>query len=103
VARTRTKQGKHKRENQTSRLEFTQGVPLAHVPKPVRGMKLKTVSALTLAFSLLCLAAFIAGHTQAPRSARPLTDGDQRFASPGGRGISSRATRAVSKPDIPTH
>ena len=31
-------------------------------------MKLKTVSALVLAFSLLCLAAFVAGHPPMPRA-----------------------------------
>jgi hypothetical protein len=31
-------------------------------PKPVRGVKLKTVSLLTMLFSLLCLGAFLAGR-----------------------------------------
>lgn len=34
--------------------------------KPVRGLKLKTVSALTLASSLLCLAAFAASRPPVP-------------------------------------
>ena len=33
--------------------------------RPVRGMKLKTVSRLTMLFALLCLAAFVAGHPPA--------------------------------------
>jgi hypothetical protein len=33
--------------------------------KPVRGVKLKTVSTLTLAFALLCVAAFAAGRPPA--------------------------------------
>ena len=33
--------------------------------KPVRGMKLKTVSRLTMLFALLCLAAFVAGRPPA--------------------------------------
>jgi hypothetical protein len=31
-------------------------------PKPVRGMKMKTVSLATMLFSLLCLGAFLAGR-----------------------------------------
>jgi hypothetical protein len=31
-------------------------------PKPVRGVKLRTVSLLTMLFSLLCLGAFLAGR-----------------------------------------
>jgi hypothetical protein len=35
---------------------------MAPEPKPVRGMKLKTVSRLTLLFALACLGAFVAGR-----------------------------------------
>lgn len=42
-------------------------------PKPVRGVKLKTVSAFTMCFALLCLLAFMAGRTDvsAARTAGP--------------------------------
>jgi hypothetical protein len=58
-----------KRSFANRRLNFARA---AEESKPIRGMKLKTVSALTLMFALLSLAAFIAGKTPAPpRSARP--------------------------------
>jgi predicted enzyme related to lactoylglutathione lyase len=39
--------------------------PLLLVEKPVRGVKLKTVSAFTMFFALACLAAFVAGRVPA--------------------------------------
>jgi predicted enzyme related to lactoylglutathione lyase len=39
--------------------------PLCLVEKPVRGVKLKTVSAFTMFFALACLAAFVAGRVPA--------------------------------------
>jgi hypothetical protein len=41
-------------------------------------MKLKTVSALVLAFSLLCLAAFVAGHPPTPRRSNTVTTANQQ-------------------------
>jgi hypothetical protein len=38
--------------------------------KPVRGMKLKTVSRLTLLFALACLGAFVAGRPPVPAGAQ---------------------------------
>lgn len=35
--------------------------------KPVRGVKLKTISMLTMLFALICLAAFMAGRPPHPR------------------------------------
>jgi len=46
--------------------------------RPVRGMKLKTVSAFVLAFSLLCLAAFIAGHSPVPRPSKSRAADNER-------------------------
>gem|GEM_PF-4236636 len=46
----------------------TIAVPLAQ--KPARGVKLKTVSRLTLLFALLCLAAFLAGRPPAAPQSR---------------------------------
>jgi hypothetical protein len=50
-------------------------------PEPVRGIKLKTVSRLTLLFALACLGAFVAGRPpvaaewQAPRKAQAAKSG----------------------------
>jgi hypothetical protein len=52
-------------------------------PKPVRGVKLKTVSAFTMLFALACLAAFMAGRP--PVSAADPAQGaafQQKEASP---------------------
>lgn len=45
--------------------------------KPVRGMKLKTVSRLTMLFALLCLAAFIAGRPPAPAARLAMAGGEE--------------------------
>jgi hypothetical protein len=51
--------------NPSTRLDLATVAPRP-AAKPVRGLKVKTVSALTLAFSLLCLAAFAAGLPPLP-------------------------------------
>jgi hypothetical protein len=55
-----TKTRRRRARNRSARVDLAQAAPRP-AAKPVRGLKLKTVSALTLAFSLLCLAAFAAG------------------------------------------
>ena len=45
--------------------------------KPVRGMKLKTVSRLTMLFALLCLAAFVAGRPPAPAARLGMAGGKE--------------------------
>ena len=42
--------------------------------KPIRGVKLKTVSWLTLLFALVCLGAFLAGRPPAMSSDLPFSD-----------------------------
>jgi hypothetical protein len=66
----RTRSNRSARANhRTARLNFAQPVqPVA--PKVIRGVKLRTVSAFMLAFSLLCLAAFVAGRPPIPHQAR---------------------------------
>ncbi len=63
MPQTRTR--RRRAGNRSARVDLA---PVAPRPaaKPVRGLKLKTVSALTLAFSLLCLAAFAAGLPPLP-------------------------------------
>jgi hypothetical protein len=51
--------------NRGARAELAQVAPRPAL-KPVRGLKVKTVSAMTLAFSLLCLAAFAASRPPLP-------------------------------------
>lgn len=55
MAQTRTR--RRRARNRNTRLDLARVTPRP-AARPVRGLKLKTVSALTLAFSLLCLAAF---------------------------------------------
>ena len=45
--------------------------------KPAWGMKLKTVSRLTMLFALLCLAAFVAGRPPAPAAGPRMAGGKQ--------------------------
>jgi hypothetical protein len=60
-------------------------------PKPVRGVKLKTVSRFTLLFALLCFGAFLAG--------RPPAAADGRAASSAQMGKSAKAARPVLRND----
>jgi hypothetical protein len=58
---------RRRRPRRTARA-LPQQLAIAPAPveeKPVRGVKLKTVSSLTLAFALLCVAAFAAGRPPA--------------------------------------
>ena len=63
MAQTRTR--RRRARNRSARVDLAQVAPRP-APKPVRGLKLKTVSALTLAVSLLCLAAFAASRPPFP-------------------------------------
>lgn len=63
MAQTRTR--KRRARNRNTRVDLAPAVPRP-APRPVRGMKVRTVSALTLAFSLLCLAAFAASRPPLP-------------------------------------
>jgi len=63
MAQTRTR--RRRARNRSVRLDLAPAAPRP-AAKPVRGLKLKTVSALTLAFSLLCLAAFAASRPPFP-------------------------------------
>lgn len=45
--------------------------PAPVTEKQVRGVKLKTVSTLTMAFALLCLGAFMAGRPSVTRTSIP--------------------------------
>jgi hypothetical protein len=63
MAQMRTR--RRRARNRSVRLDLAPAAPRP-AAKPVRGLKLRTVSALTLAFSLLCLAAFAAGLPPLP-------------------------------------
>jgi hypothetical protein len=77
------------RKTRDARFSSEAGKSLA-APAGVRGMKLRTVSMLTLAFSLVCLAAFIIAWPPAPpQTPRP------RFSS---KSVSAEA----ATPGIPT-
>lgn len=45
------------------------GVPPMPEERPVRGVKLKTVSTFTMIFAILCLGAYLAGRTPSPAEA----------------------------------
>jgi hypothetical protein len=49
------------RSSKTMRLKVTEP-SLVQRSKPIQGIKLKTVSAITLVFALLCLASFMVGE-----------------------------------------
>jgi hypothetical protein len=49
---------------------------------PARGVRLKVVSLLTMAFAILCLAAFLAGHTNPPERVTGPIAGDVGLVAP---------------------
>jgi hypothetical protein len=59
-------QARRKRRSKQNYRSRTMPIPQVEVPqgetRPVRGVKLKTVSAFTMLFALACLAAFVAGR-----------------------------------------
>jgi hypothetical protein len=57
----RKSQRRARRVQKPAQLAFAETVPAA-VAKPIRGVKLKTVSAFTMVFAVLCLLAFMAGR-----------------------------------------
>src|ERR1700690_222799 len=58
-ARRRKRNGRNPRQRAIARRKIT---PLPEEPEPVRGVKLRTVSAFTMAFAVMCLCAFLAGR-----------------------------------------
>lgn len=64
MPRTRSRRKIGAANRRTARQCFAEATRAAARPdsKPARGVKLKTVSALTLVFSLLCLGALVAGR-----------------------------------------
>ncbi|HUJ31552.1 MAG TPA: hypothetical protein VLY23_09750 [Candidatus Acidoferrum sp.] len=74
MARTKSTRRARAGSRRTARPpDFAQVVKAAapHEPKMIQGVKLKTVSAFTLALALLCLAAFIAGEAPAAQRLSP--------------------------------
>jgi len=67
------KPGQRRRKIAAAQLDLTRAAGTAE-SKPVRGVKLKTVSAFTMCFALLCLLAFMAGRTDvsAARTTGPI-------------------------------
>lgn len=80
-ARTRA----NRRRRAAARAFAIAPAPVAEPPKPPRGLKLKTVSRLTLLFALLCLGAFMAG--------RPPVAADGHFAFATAKAKPARAGR----------
>jgi hypothetical protein len=60
-----------KQNYQTRALPIPQVEVAQEETKPVRGVKLKTVSAFTMLFALACLAAFMAGRPPVSAAGRP--------------------------------
>jgi hypothetical protein len=61
MAQTRKRRRRQNSLSQTA-VAKAQDSPIEVTRKPVRGMKLRTVSAFTMIFAMACLAAFIAGR-----------------------------------------
>lgn len=84
----RVKQGRRRggrRRRAATRAFAIVPAPVAELPRPPRGVKLKTVSRLTLLFALLCLGAFMAG--------RPPVSADGHFAFAAGKAKPADAVR----------
>lgn len=57
-------------------------------PKPVRGVKLKHVSAFTMLLSVLCLCAFLIGHVDAVPAGKTQQGQEVRHRQPAESGMS---------------
>lgn len=79
MPQTRSRRRARAANNRRARLDFAPPAP-APAPKPVWGLKLKTVSAFTLAFSLVCLAAFAASRPPIPSGPSPTVATSERSA-----------------------
>jgi hypothetical protein len=66
AARRRQPRGRHRQAAQPRLALVPAPAAIPPEEKPVRGVKLKTVSTCTLVFALLCVAAFAAGRPPAP-------------------------------------
>jgi len=64
------------------------GLILLAEPKPVRGVKLKHVSAFTMFLSVLCLCAFLIGHVDAVAAGKTQQGQKVRRRQPAESGIS---------------
>jgi hypothetical protein len=73
-----------RRQRNQRRAELARKYPVAAPPrnpaeaKPIRGVKLKTVSWLTMLFALACLAAFMAGRPPASDGRSAVAGGSER-------------------------
>jgi len=73
MATRKSRRPAQRRSKVAAQLDLAGGVGRSE-PKPVRGVKLKTVSTFTMCFAVLCLLAFMAGRTDvsAARTAGPI-------------------------------
>jgi hypothetical protein len=70
MPRITSRRSPRRRRSQAAKLDFAVPVTVQE-EKPVRGVKLKTVSAFTMLFALLCLFAFMAGRVDVAATNQP--------------------------------
>ncbi|MGB0033876.1 MAG: hypothetical protein WBP79_00180 [Candidatus Acidiferrales bacterium] len=92
MPRTNSRKRARRSRGKTARFNFA--VAVARIAeKPVRGVKLKTVSAFTMLVAVLCLLAFMAGRVDLAAMNQPATVG--KTHSPAARNTNAHK-RAVS-------
>jgi hypothetical protein len=78
MPRISSRRSPRRRRSRAAKLDFAAPIVMPE-EKPVRGVKLKTVSAFTMLFALLCLFAFMAGRVdvaatnQSPKTTKAST------------------------------
>jgi len=70
MPRIKSRRSPRRRRSQAAKLDFAAPVTLPE-EKPVRGVKLRTVSAFTMLFALLCLFAFMVGRVDVAATNQP--------------------------------
>lgn len=70
MPRISSRRSPRRRRSQAAKLDFAAAIVMPE-EKPVRGVKLKTVSAVTMLFALLCLFAFMAGRVYVAATNQP--------------------------------
>ncbi len=80
MAARKSRKSTRRQHGHAAQPDLAAAAPAAE-PKPVRGVKLKTVSAFTMCFAVLCLLAFMAGRTDvsAARTTGPIDSKERQM------------------------
>lgn len=105
MPRTKSRKRARRSHGQTANLNFA--APVVRIAeKPVRGVKLKTVSAFTMLVAVLCLLAFMAGRVDLAAVNQPPTVAKAHSPVAGNASVHKRAVSGegrVSESRRPVH